>query len=91
MIITLCGSKKFANEIYALQKKLKDLGNTVYAPMFNSVLSMDYLIQIHKYKILASELIIICNCNNYIGLHTQEEINFATENGKQILYTNQRL
>ena len=47
MIITLCGSKKFANEIYALQNKLKELGNTVYAPMFNSPLSMDYLIQIH--------------------------------------------
>ena len=87
MIITICGSKKFANEIYKLQNDLRELGNTVYAPMFNSTLSMDYKIQTHKYKILASELIIVCNQNNYIGTHTRNEIEFAIENRKQILYT----
>lgn len=87
MIITICGSKKFANNIYQFADIMRSLGNTVYTPMFNTNLSVDELVQIHKYKIVASDLIIIYNLNGYIGEHTRDEINFAKSINKAVLYT----
>lgn len=87
MIITICGSKKFANDIYLFANILRSLGNTVYTPMFNTNLHINDLIQAHRYKIVASDLIIIYNLNGYIGEHTRDEINFAKSVNKVVLYT----
>lgn len=87
MIITLCGSKKFSNKIYTLADTLRKLNNTVYCPMFFSKLDMETLIQTHRYKILASDLVIICNYDDYIGSHTKDEIEFAKKIHKPILFT----
>lgn len=89
MIITICGSKKFANHIYELQSTLRELGNTVYAPMFNVDRPIDELVQVHRYKILASDCIIVYNLNGYIGEHTKDEIKFADKFHKPIFYTDQ--
>lgn len=86
MIITICGSKKFANNIYQFADVMRSLGNTVYTPMFNTNLSVDELVQIHKYKIVASDLIIVYNLDGYIGNHTRDEINFCKRINKPILY-----
>lgn len=87
MIITICGSKKFANEIYHKADILRSYGNTVYTPMFNTCKSIEELVQVHKYKILASDVVLICNYNGYIGEHTQNEIDFAKQCNKLILFT----
>lgn len=90
MIITICGSKKFANDIYLFANILRSLGNTVYTPMFNTNLPLEDLVQIHKYKIVASDLIIIYNLNGYIGDNTRDEINFAKSVNKVVLYIDGR-
>lgn len=87
MIITLCGSKRFADEIYSFANNLRKMNNTVYCPMFNSSMDMNSLIQAHRYKIVASDLIIVCNYNEYIGDHTKNEIEFAKKINKPILFT----
>ena len=87
MIITICGSKRFSNEIYSLADNLRSLNNTVYCPMFFSSLDMDTLIQTHRYKILASDIVIVCNHDGYIGEHTKDEIEIAKKSNKPILFT----
>lgn len=87
MIITLCGSKKFANFIYSQANVLRSYGNTVYTPMFNTPKPLDELVKIHEYKILASDIIIVCNIDGYIGEHTKHEIDFAKQANKLVLYT----
>ena len=45
-----------------------------------------YLDEIHKAKIADADLIYVINVNNYIGESTRDEILWATQLGKKIIY-----
>ena len=94
-IITLCGSTKFKDEFIEQQKRLTLEGNIVISVgLFghsgdNEALSEDtkrMLDDIHKAKIDLSDEIFVINVNGYIGSSTADEIEYAKQNNKKIVF-----
>lgn len=95
-IITLCGSTKFKDKFMEVQKELTLNGNIVLIPEIFT--HSDYEVKImpkevinalnniHKIKIDISDEIYIINVNGYIGENTKSEIEYATSQGKNIMY-----
>lgn len=96
-IITLCGSIRFKEEFYKVQKKLTLEGNIVFTPNFiidlkdkinNETKIM--LDEMHRQKIDMSDEIFVINVNGYIGESTKSEIEYANAKGKKIAYLEKR-
>lgn len=94
-IITMCGSFKFIDEIIKLAEHLELEGNCVLVPIYNSnkpnerfYTKEDKLMfdKMHKEKIKLSDAIFVVNINNYIGESTKNEIKYAKELDKEIIY-----
>ena len=93
MIITICGSTKFKNEMLNTAKELTLNGNIVLMPFVfthcddkitdEQKLLLDHL---HFKKIKMSDAIFVVNVNNYIGESTKNEIKYAKKLGKIIVY-----
>ena len=92
MIITICGSRKFANEIEEWKDRLKESPN-----MSCSVLMMEEIekgdltsenkseiMNIHFLKIRMSDAILVVNKDGYIGNNVWMEIGIAYSLGKAI-------
>ena len=93
-VITLCGSTKF-KKTFDKVNLLATLDNRIilqpgcYAHYDNIHITdeeKEKLDILHKEKILMSDCIIIINDNNYIGLSTKSEINYALHNNIPIYY-----
>jgi hypothetical protein len=93
-VITLCGSTKFKQEYLNVNKWLTLQGNVVisvslFGQSDNEPISLSEKIlldEIHKAKIdLANEIFVI-DVNHYIGMSTQNEINYAYSNGKKVRF-----
>lgn len=101
-VVTLCGSTKFKNEFYELQKKLTLKGKIVLSvglfshsddqDVFDGMDDLavrktkDMLDDMHKRKIDMSDSIYVINVGGYIGESTRAEIEYACTQGKLVEY-----
>ena len=101
-VITLCGSTRFKDEFYEVQKRLTFEGNIVISiglfghwgdsevwdGMDEGTLSKtkEMLDDMHKRKIDMADGIYVINVGGYIGDSTRSEIEYAEANGKFVKY-----
>jgi hypothetical protein len=92
-IITMCGSLKFEEDIKNITEKLALEGNCVLSliyPIKDKDLYTDEEINIlkigHYRKIDLSDAIFVVNKNRYIGESVKNEIKYAKEKNKEIMY-----
>ena len=92
-IVTLCGSVKFydkmqeINEKLALENKYVVIGLTPRVTNTNfTEHDKELLCELHRAKIDLSDAIFVVNMNGYIGESTRKEIEYAKQNGKEIMY-----
>lgn len=93
-IITVCGSLKFMKEMMIITEKLELEGNCMLSPIYPTKPDKDayteeealMLDKMHKEKIKISDAILVVDVNNYIGISTKSEIEFAKSLGKEIIY-----
>jgi hypothetical protein len=92
VIITVCGSKRYKDEIDRFKQDLTLMGIFVLTPVFIdreltdtelSVLSM-----MHYNKIKMADEVVILHCNNKIGNHTKAEYIMAKAEDKKIKMVN---
>jgi hypothetical protein len=92
-VITICGSMKFADtqrkvaETLELQNQWCVL-QCIYGDGGHNYTKRDIQIldKAHKTKIDLSDAIYVVNVGGYIGSATQNEIEYAKANGKEIIY-----
>ena len=94
-IITLCGSTRFKDEFFKVQKELTLKGyivisvglfghsgdNEVWTPGTKEMLD-----RMHLRKIDLADEIFVINAGGYIGESTKREIEYAKKTGKKINY-----
>lgn len=92
-IITVCGSRKFKNEMAQAALELELRGNVVLMPIFPpdddvqfDENEADILGKMHKKKIKISDAIFVADINGYIGESTKSEIELAKSLNKEIIY-----
>ena len=101
-VMTLCGSTRFKDEFYKVQKDLTLKGNIVisvglfghsgdsevWENMDEGTLTKtkEMLDDMHKRKIDMCDEIFVINVNGYIGDSTKSEIEYAKKEGKKINY-----
>ena len=101
-VITLCGSTRFKDEFYKIQKDLTLKGNIVisvglfghsgdsevWENMDEGTLTKtkEMLDDMQKRKIDRADEIFVINVNGYIGDSTKSEIEYATKQGKKVNY-----
>lgn len=90
---TICGSMRFAYEMIKIATELEtERGFCVLQPVYGvdgKALNDDELSRIkaaHYKKIDLSDAVYIVNIGGYIGQSVTEEIEYAKERGKEILY-----
>ena len=94
MVITICGSSRFKDEILETAQKLTMDNHIVLAPFVfhhadNVELSTEqklFLDNLHKQKINMSDAIYVVNIDGYIGESTWSEIDWAQRMNKQIYF-----
>ena len=91
MVITLCGSARFRNEIDQVQKMLTLEGHLVFTienlQEVEITEEVEAMLDIaHRKKIDLSDAIYVINVNGYIGKSTSKEIEYAESQGKEVLY-----
>lgn len=94
-VVTVCGSMKYVIEMMEAAEKIEFEGNCVLTPLFNpSRTSKDsyskeeciMLDKAHKERIKLADTILVINVNGYIGNSTKNEIEYAKELNKEIIY-----
>ena len=101
-VVTLCGSTRFKDEFYSVQKQLTLQGNIVISVglfghsgdsevwdgMDEGTLSKTkkMLDDMHKRKIDMADSIYVINVGGYIGESTKSEIEYALTHGKEVKY-----
>ena len=99
-IVTLCGSTKFKDKFFEVQKELTLQGNIVISVgLFGhsgddevwSEGTKEMLDDMHKRKIDLSDEIFVINVDGYIGKSTKSEIEYAVANGKKVSYLENNL
>jgi len=92
-IITICGSLKFENEMKNVSEKLALEGNCVLSVVYPTKEKKKYTkeeIEIfrkeHLKKIDISNTIFVINKNGYIGESVRNEIEYAKNQNKEIIY-----
>lgn len=92
-IVTLCGSTKFKEDFFQMQRVFTEQGYIVLMPEIfgHSGDSIDFetklmLDDMHKAKIEIADSIYIINKNGYIGKSTASEIEYAKKLNKSIIY-----
>lgn len=92
-VVTLCGSTKFKDSFYEVQKKLTLDGNIVISvglfghsgdtEVFTPG-TKEMLDDMHKRKIDMADEIFVINVGGYIGSSTKSEIEYARATGKPV-------
>ena len=91
-VVTLCGSTKFKDEFFEVQKRLTLQGYIVISVgLFGHAGddlqgAKEMLDDMHKRKIDMADEIFVVNKNGYIGSSTKSEIDYAKAHGKIINY-----
>lgn len=92
-VITICGSMRFSKEMMKIAEELelKD-GYAVIQCVYNvdgqkyEGIDASILDKIHRKKIDISDAIYVVNIDGYIGNSTRNEIEYAKNNGKEVIY-----
>ena len=92
-VVTLCGSVRFWDKIQELYEKLElenkyaVIGITPHVMNRNFTEDEEKLLdELHRIKIDLADAIYVVNVNGYIGKSTREEIEYAEQKGKEIMY-----
>lgn len=91
-IVTLCGSTKFKDEFFEVQKKLTLDGYIVISVgLFGHsgddlAGKKEMLDDMHKRKIDLADEIFVINKGGYVGSSTKSEIEYAMKHNKKIRY-----
>ena len=96
-VVTICGSMRFSELIMRISTELEpEKGYCVIQPVYNcadKVLNQTELRNVtkaHYKKIDISDAIFVVNVGGYIGNSVTEEIEYAKNLGKEILYLEQK-
>ena len=94
-VVTICSSSRFRHRIPEIKKELTMQGYIVLDPiLFDTGIDHDanfvknnksMLVEMHRRRILMSDLIYVVNVSGYIGEDVQHEIDFAIEHGKGVM------
>jgi hypothetical protein len=92
-IVTICGSFKFFDKIQEVSEQLEIENGYVVLDVIPHVLNrtltdaeISLLGELHEAKIDLSDAIFVVNVGGYIGEAVKNEIEYAKERGKEILY-----
>ncbi len=92
-VVTLCGSVRFWNKIQEMSERLELENGYVVIGMVPHVLDRDLteyekdlLGELHRIKIDLSDAIFVINVDGYIGNSVKKEIEYAKQEGKEIIY-----
>jgi len=94
-VITLCGSTRFKDQFFEVQKRLTLEGNIVISVgLFGhsgddevwTEGTKEMLDDMHKRKIDLADAVYVINVGGYIGSSTRSEIEYAKACGKEVLY-----
>jgi len=90
-IITICGSLKFENEMKSVSEILALEGNCVLSVIYPTKEKytkeeIEILGKEHLKKIDISNAIFVINKNGYIGESVRNEIEYAKNQNKEIIY-----
>lgn len=94
-VVTLCGSTRFKNEFFEVQKRLTLEGKIVLSVCFFGHSddqevwnpgTKEMLDDMHKRKIDIADSIFVINKDGYIGSSTKSEIEYAIRTGKAVHY-----
>lgn len=94
MVITICGSTKFKDQMLDAAKKLTlddhiVLMPTIFEHADNEELTTEQKIRLdnlHRQKISMSDAIFVVNVDGYIGESTFGEIDWASKNKKELYF-----
>lgn len=93
MVVTICGSMKFADKMIKVALELeKNYGWCVLQCVYdfeNSQITQEELQKIksaHIKRIEISDAIYVLNIDGYIGKSVKEEIDFANQRNKKVIY-----
>jgi len=92
-VITICGSMRYSKEMMKISEELElKQGYAVIQCVYNvdglkyEGVDASILGKIHRKKIDISDAIYVVNVDGYIGCSTKNEIEYATETGKEVMY-----
>lgn len=92
-VITICGSMRYSKEMIKIAEELElKEGYAVIQCVYNvdgqkyEGIDASILDKIHRKKIDISDAIYVVNINGYIGESTRKEIEYANNNGKEVIY-----
>lgn len=92
-VITICGSMRYSKQMMKIAEELElKEGYAVIQCVYNvdglkyEGLDASILDKIHRKKIDISDAIYVVNINGYIGNSTKNEIKYAKNKGKEIIY-----
>jgi len=92
-VITICGSMRYSKEMMKISEELElKQGYAVIQCVYNvdglkyEGIDASILDKIHRKKIDISDAIYVVNIDGYIGSSTKNEIEYATETGKEVMY-----
>ena len=92
-VITICGSMRYSKEMMKISEELElKEGDAVIQCVYNidgqryEGVDASILDKIHRKKIDISDAIYVVNIDGYIGNSTKKEIEYAINNGKEVIY-----
>lgn len=92
-VITICGSMRYSKEMMKIAEELElKEGYAVIQCVYNidgqryEGVDASILDKIHRRKIDISDAIYVVNIDGYIGNSTRKEIEYAKNNGKEVIY-----
>ena len=92
-VITICGSMRYAKEMIKIAEELElKKGYAVIQCIYNidgikyEEIDISILDKIHRKKIDISDAIYVVNIDGHIGNSTKNEIEYAINNGKEVIY-----
>lgn len=92
-VVTLCGSVRFWDKIQQISERLELENEYAVIGITPHVMDRDLteheknlLGELHRAKIDLSDAIFVVNVDGYIGEAVKNEIEYAKEKGKEIIY-----
>ena len=93
-VVTICGSMRYAKEMMQISEELELKKGYVVIQCIYNVDGKKYegdnnfaiLDRLHKKKIDISDAIYVVNIDGYIGENTKNEIEYAKQNNKEVIY-----
>ena len=92
-VITICGSMRYSKEMMKIAEDLElKEGYAVIQCVYNidgqryEGIDASILDKIHRKKIDISDAIYVVNIDGYIGKSKKNEIEYAKNNGKEVIY-----